>query len=113
MRRASPSLAWFLAGLGVVLLVEKGLGVRYRTLETGLSPDERCGLFVRDRPKSDDEEVLYLMVDVASGRIWCNSRQQTRHPPFTSDDLPPMRWGGPCLPVGLGPTTAGNQSSKR
>lgn len=58
------------------------------------------GFFVRDRPKSDDEEVLYLMVEVASGKVWCNSRQQTAYPPFACKDLPPMRWGGPCPTAG-------------
>jgi hypothetical protein len=47
-------------------------------------------------PRKPDKEVLYLMADVESGRVWCNSNQQTAHPHFTCKDLPPMRWGGPC-----------------
>ncbi len=54
------------------------------------------GFIVGDGPWKPDEEVLYLMADVESGQVWCNSNQQTAYPHFTCKDLPPMRWGGPC-----------------
>jgi len=36
--------------------------------------------------------VAYLMFDLPTGRLWCNSPQQTAYPPFTSDDLMAVRW---------------------
>jgi hypothetical protein len=51
---------------------------------------------VGDGARKPDEEVLYLMANVETGQVWCNSNQQTAFPRFTCKDLPPMRWGGPC-----------------
>jgi hypothetical protein len=160
MKRSSSSLVWFLAGLGMGLVLARGLlALRMQTTQTSLSPDERHrarildrpfmwvdrnfevrvermddhrettifrspdedprpgreriarsedgkrfvvfgpGFVVRDRPRSREEDVLYLMYDVDSGKLWCNSDQQTAFPPFTCKDLPPMRWGGPCGPA--------------
>lgn len=35
---------------------------------------------------------LYLLYDIESGRLWCNSRQQSAHPPFSLDDLLATPW---------------------
>ncbi len=32
-------------------------------------------------------EKLYLMYDLESGELWCNSSQQREYPPFSYDDL--------------------------
>ncbi len=42
-------------------------------------------------------ESLYLLYDVPSKRIWCNSPQQDRYPPFTLADLADTDFGVPLL----------------
>ena len=50
MKRSGGSLVWFLAGLGLGLLVARGqLRLRMQTTQTSLSPDERYRIRILDR----------------------------------------------------------------
>ena len=44
------------------------------------------------RVPAGTSEVAYLMYELPTGRLWCNSAQQTTHPTFTWDDLKVVRW---------------------
>jgi hypothetical protein len=39
-------------------------------------------------------ERLYLMYDVRSGELWCNSSQQSTYPSFSRKDLSSSEWQG-------------------
>lgn len=44
-----------------------------------------------------DGTALYLLCDVASGRCWCNSRDQSTFAPFDWRDLKDTDWQEPAL----------------
>ncbi len=50
--------------------------------------------FTIDSSKLASGEKAYLMMDVPSGKIWCNASQQSTFPPFTIDDLRKISWFG-------------------
>jgi hypothetical protein len=50
--------------------------------------------FVSDRGKLPSGEQAYLMMDLRSGRLWCNARQQSEHPGFGVEELREVRWLG-------------------
>jgi hypothetical protein len=45
-----------------------------------------------DADRLSSGEQPYLMMDVPSGRIWCNAHQQTEFPKFDSDHLGEIEW---------------------
>jgi hypothetical protein len=54
--------------------------------------------FVSDQGKLSSGEHAYLMMDVRSGRLWCNSRQQSELPGFGVEELREVRWLGWSFP---------------
>lgn len=55
--------------------------------------------FYADAPRLPSGESLYLMHDVATGRTWCNSKQQAAAPAFSWGDVEGIRWKEPLGPV--------------
>lgn len=49
---------------------------------------------VPDRSKLPGGEQAYLMMDVRSGQVWCNSQQQSRYPGFGLEELRAVAWLG-------------------
>jgi hypothetical protein len=47
-----------------------------------------------DAARMKNGEQPYLMMDIPSGRIWCNASQQSEFPAFTIDDLKLISWVG-------------------
>jgi hypothetical protein len=59
-----------------------------------------------DAPRLSTAETLYLMCEVATGRLWCNSRQQQQFPPFSLQDLEGVEWEQSLAPGPVrGPTS--------
>ena len=56
--------------------------------------------FLRDGPHLATGESLYLMYNVETGGLWCNS-PQSKLPPFSLRDLEGTRWREPFLPTTL------------
>jgi hypothetical protein len=50
--------------------------------------------YAANAPRLSGEEQPYLMMDVSSGKIWCNASQQSEFPAFTVDDLRNVSWVG-------------------
>jgi hypothetical protein len=53
---------------------------------------------LRDAPRLPTGESLYLMCEVATGRVWCNSQQQEQFPPFSLRELQGVEWEQPLAP---------------
>ncbi len=47
---------------------------------------------VPETAKLTNGEVIYLLFDIASGKLRCNSNQQTNYPSFTREDLKGTEW---------------------
>jgi hypothetical protein len=50
---------------------------------------------VRDSVELDTGEFLYLLYDLPSGKIWCNSDQEG--PPFGANELDGYDFGEPLM----------------
>ena len=50
--------------------------------------------FVTEGATISTGEQLYLMMDIATGKIWCNASQQNRHPSFGLEDVGAISWLG-------------------
>jgi len=48
--------------------------------------------FVPETAKLTNGEAIYLLFDVASGKLRCNSQQQTNYPSFTREDMKGTNW---------------------
>lgn len=50
--------------------------------------------YISDKGKLAGGDQAYLMVDVLSGQVWCNARQQRHYPEFGIAELQAVRWLG-------------------
>jgi hypothetical protein len=50
--------------------------------------------YVKESANLSSGEQAYLLMDVPSGRIWCNAEQQSRYPGFEMKDLAATSWLG-------------------
>jgi hypothetical protein len=48
--------------------------------------------FVKDAARLANGESIYLMYDIPTGRLWCNSSQQSRFPTFGMEELAGVHW---------------------
>jgi len=48
--------------------------------------------FVKAAARLPEGETIYLMYDIPTGRLWCNSSQQSRVPSFGLDELAGVHW---------------------
>lgn len=54
--------------------------------------------FTDGAPRLATGETLYLMYEVRSGRLWCNSKQPSRFPHFSLRDMEGTDWPPPLPP---------------
>jgi hypothetical protein len=50
--------------------------------------------YIADSGKLASGELAYLMMELNTGKIWCNSEQQAEFPRFGLDDLTSISWDG-------------------
>jgi len=61
--------------------------------------------YTNDAARLPSDEYLYLMYEVATGRIWCNATQQSEFSPFAQQDLEGVVWSSQFRPSKEGPPT--------